>query len=324
MGRVLLVLYRHAESENNKSGAHDSNDASTQRLERQPDPAITPLGRAQAAAAAEWFAASPWSGRLVHVYVSPMTRALQTAAPLAAKLPGVPYTLHPLIFECGGSFHGPRSLMAEGYPPHHGLDIAAMRQILPCLGHAPWTPSEPWGLPQPARGGAGAAPRAGGEGVSPSGGWWRGGYETLLASKRRAGVVADWCWACADAAPSLGGAGAGVGAPAILLVGHGWFVSELVPLLLGITGQSGVEPLFLSGNAAITILELETHESGGQRTRRAAMMCHSWLGHLPRSLMSGQHLQGFSMPMELLSAPAPDHNREAGAPQAPESAPAVE
>ena len=65
-----LLLIRHAQP------------FRVERVEGPADPPLTPLGHAQAAAMAAWVAHEPIDA----VYVSPLTRARQTAAPLAARL----------------------------------------------------------------------------------------------------------------------------------------------------------------------------------------------------------------------------------------------
>lgn len=72
---LQLVLVRHGESEGNRDGAFAGHS---------PSP-LTPRGRAQAARVAEALAAPAPDA----VYVSDLRRALDTAAPLAARL-GLP------------------------------------------------------------------------------------------------------------------------------------------------------------------------------------------------------------------------------------------
>jgi alpha-ribazole phosphatase len=69
---LQLVLVRHGESEGNRDGAFAGHS---------PSP-LTPRGRAQAERVAEALAAPPPDA----VYVSDLRRALDTAAPLAARL----------------------------------------------------------------------------------------------------------------------------------------------------------------------------------------------------------------------------------------------
>src|SRR5579875_530127 len=83
-----MILLRHGQSEFNQ---HFN---ATRRDPGIHDPALTPLGRSQAEAAALALRAEQ-IGRIV---VSPYTRALQTAAPIAALL-GVPVVVNPVVRE---------------------------------------------------------------------------------------------------------------------------------------------------------------------------------------------------------------------------------
>ncbi len=83
-----MILLRHGQSEFN---LHFS---ATRRDPGIVDPKLTPLGHAQAEAAAEALA-----GRDIRrVVVSPYTRALQTATPVARRL-GLPLTVTPTVRE---------------------------------------------------------------------------------------------------------------------------------------------------------------------------------------------------------------------------------
>ncbi len=83
-----MILLRHGQSEFN---LHFS---ATRRDPGIVDPSLTPLGQAQAEAAAEALA-----GRDIRrIVVSPYTRALQTATPVARRL-GLPLTVTPTVRE---------------------------------------------------------------------------------------------------------------------------------------------------------------------------------------------------------------------------------
>src|SRR5262245_38874839 len=69
-----LLLVRHARPERVEGAAGPA------------DPPLSPLGRRQAAALAEWLAVEPGVAPLAAVYTSPLRRAAETAAPLAAAL----------------------------------------------------------------------------------------------------------------------------------------------------------------------------------------------------------------------------------------------
>jgi broad specificity phosphatase PhoE len=88
-----MILLRHGQSEFN---LHFT------RTRRDPgivDPALTPLGHEQAAAAAEALANGAASDApITRIICSPYTRALQTAEPVAKKL-GVPVFVNPIVRE---------------------------------------------------------------------------------------------------------------------------------------------------------------------------------------------------------------------------------
>src|SRR5690242_6893496 len=86
-GRFMILL-RHGQSEFNL------HFTATRRDPGIVDPRLTPLGHEQAAAAAEVLKEE----RITRIVVSPYTRALQTAAPVAAAL-GVPVTVDPIVRE---------------------------------------------------------------------------------------------------------------------------------------------------------------------------------------------------------------------------------
>ncbi|MCU0887122.1 MAG: histidine phosphatase family protein [Rubritepida sp.] len=83
-----MILLRHGQSEFN---LHFS---ATRRDPGIPDPALTPLGHEQAQRAAESLARRD----IRRIIVSPYTRALQTAAPVAAAL-NLPLTVTPTVRE---------------------------------------------------------------------------------------------------------------------------------------------------------------------------------------------------------------------------------
>jgi broad specificity phosphatase PhoE len=105
-----MILMRHGQSEFN---LHFS---ATKRDPGIPDPRLTPDGHAQAALAAAALAGAGIS----RIVVSPYTRALQTAAPIARAL-GVPVHVTPVIreryhFSC--DIGTPRSALRTAWPEH--------------------------------------------------------------------------------------------------------------------------------------------------------------------------------------------------------------
>ena len=83
-----MILLRHGQSEFNV------HYGATRRDPGIIDPRLTDLGHAQAADAARQLA----SEDIARIIVSPYTRALQTAAPIARAL-GVPVLINPLVRE---------------------------------------------------------------------------------------------------------------------------------------------------------------------------------------------------------------------------------
>jgi len=105
-----MILLRHGQSEFNL------HFTATKRDPGIPDPRLTPLGQAQAEAAAAAFRHEG----LRRILASPYTRALQTAAP-SARAFGLPVHVHPGVRE---RFHfvcdigSPRTTLAADWPEH--------------------------------------------------------------------------------------------------------------------------------------------------------------------------------------------------------------
>jgi glucosyl-3-phosphoglycerate phosphatase len=113
-----MILLRHGESEFNQHFSVTRRDPGIR------DPALTERGRAQVEAAATALAGMEIS----RIIVSPYTRALQTAAPLAGLL-AVPVAVEPLVrerfaFTC--DIGSPRSVLEGRWPEH---DFAALPEI---------------------------------------------------------------------------------------------------------------------------------------------------------------------------------------------------
>lgn len=113
-----MILMRHGQSEFNK---HFS---ATRRDPGIADPALTPLGQEQAEAAAVALGAEG----IARIMVSPYTRTLQTAVPIARAL-GVPVVINPIVrercaFTC--DIGTPRTELALRWPQH---DFAAIDEI---------------------------------------------------------------------------------------------------------------------------------------------------------------------------------------------------
>ncbi len=105
-----MILLRHGQSEFNLHFTETRRDPGIR------DPALTPLGHQQAAAAAEALR----SEGITRILASPYTRALQTAEPIARAL-GVPVVVNPVVreryaFTC--DVGSPRSVLAAAWPQH--------------------------------------------------------------------------------------------------------------------------------------------------------------------------------------------------------------
>ena len=113
-----MILLRHGQSEFNLAFT------TTRRDPGIVDPKLTPLGHAQAQRAAEALAGE----KIRRIIVSPYTRALQTAAPIAGRL-GVPVIVNPIVrerysFSC--DIGSPRTDLVLHWPEH---DFAALDEV---------------------------------------------------------------------------------------------------------------------------------------------------------------------------------------------------
>lgn len=113
-----MILLRHGQSEFNL------HFGATRRDPGVVDAPLTALGREQAARAAHALAEL----RIERIVTSPYTRALQTAAPVAAAL-GVPVVINPIVreryaFAC--DVGTPRSELARAWPHH---DFSAIDEV---------------------------------------------------------------------------------------------------------------------------------------------------------------------------------------------------
>jgi broad specificity phosphatase PhoE len=113
-----MILLRHGQSEFNL------HFTATRRDPGIHDPKLTELGHAQAEAAAEALAGE----RITRIIVSPYTRALQTAAPVARRL-GLPVFINPVVrerysFTC--DVGSPRTELEVAWP---GQDFTAIEEV---------------------------------------------------------------------------------------------------------------------------------------------------------------------------------------------------
>jgi broad specificity phosphatase PhoE len=113
-----MILLRHGQSEFNAAFSATRRDPGIR------DAPLTELGKQQAQAAAAALAGED----IRRIVVSPYTRALQTAAPVAQRL-GLPVVVQPLVreryaFTC--DIGSPRTALALGWPEH---DFAGLDEI---------------------------------------------------------------------------------------------------------------------------------------------------------------------------------------------------
>jgi broad specificity phosphatase PhoE len=113
-----MILLRHGQSEFNL------HFTTTRRDPGIVDPRLTPLGHQQAEAAAMALRGEG----IRRIIVSPYTRALQTAAPVARAL-GVPVMVNPIVreryaFAC--DIGRPRTELALAWPEH---DFSAIEEV---------------------------------------------------------------------------------------------------------------------------------------------------------------------------------------------------
>ncbi|WP_419729034.1 histidine phosphatase family protein [Lichenicola sp.] len=119
-----MILLRHCQSEFNLHFTRTRCDPGI------IDPALTAEGLAQADAAAVALAGpdARADGRITRLIVSPYRRALQTAAPIAARL-GLEVTIEPMVrerfaFVC--DVGSPRSSLERDWP---GIDFSCLDEI---------------------------------------------------------------------------------------------------------------------------------------------------------------------------------------------------
>lgn len=204
---MRVILIRHAQSANNVLAETDGDDYDLYMATRNPEPPLTDLGHRQAALLAQQLSAaaartvpaterSVWMDRdhpISELYVSPMLRALQTTAPIAAAL-GLAPQVWVDIHEHGGVFSGnpdkPNDVVS--YPGLTCVEIAARfptYQVHDGVGHD---------------------------------GWWNRGYEEIEVCYARAQRVAADLSAMAADRPD----------DTIALVTHGTFLDNLLHALI--------------------------------------------------------------------------------------------
>jgi 2,3-bisphosphoglycerate-dependent phosphoglycerate mutase len=121
---VRLLLIRHGESSNNVLWEADR-AAFVQA--RSDDPPLTERGHQQARLLAAWLRAG--GEPIDRLAVSPMQRALETAAPIAEALGIVP-EVHADVHEHGGMYVGD-PVSGQGFAPTAGLGRSRIAELLP-------------------------------------------------------------------------------------------------------------------------------------------------------------------------------------------------
>ncbi len=117
---MKLLIIRHGESTNNLL------HATTGGFEgRSPDPLLTPRGQQQAQSLAQAMIDGAQPAPTV-IYCSLMSRAIQTAAPLADAL-DLPIVGHPEIYEAGGPYEGDPTDPV----PHPGASRSELQALTP-------------------------------------------------------------------------------------------------------------------------------------------------------------------------------------------------
>jgi 2,3-bisphosphoglycerate-dependent phosphoglycerate mutase len=119
-GRVRFVVIRHGQSSNNLL-YEETGDS----VGRHHDPELTELGRTQAARLARSVTDGTLPWRITQIHTSLMTRAVQTAAPVADAL-DIPLLGHLDAYETGGPFIED----ADGVrTPHRGATSADLQAL---------------------------------------------------------------------------------------------------------------------------------------------------------------------------------------------------
>jgi 2,3-bisphosphoglycerate-dependent phosphoglycerate mutase len=228
---VRLILIRHGQSANNVLAESDGHDYDLYMSTRSPEPPLTGLGHRQAALLAQQLSSaatraaadterSAWLANehpISELYVSPMLRALQTAAPIACAL-GLAPQVWVDIHEHGGVFTGnPEKANVVSYP---GLTRAEMAAQFPTYQVC--------------------------DGVGDHG-WWPGGYEEIEVCYVRAQRVAVALKAMAAARPDA----------SIALVTHGTFLDNLMHALFVPSEAYDDRVHFSSLNTAVSRVDFD-------------------------------------------------------------------
>lgn len=198
-------MVRHAQSRNNAvSAGHAEAAAGGGRV---PDPELTEAGRKQAESLGKAAADGRALGTVREVWVSPMKRALQTAAPLA-KETGAKVVVRGDCFEQGGVHeHGGRAPMGSAEPRAMGLDEAGIKEVLTAAGVDAANIEVHANVFQ---------------GADKTQGWYRAAYESMDDALGRAKRFADALWKEAELHhDDAAYCDAQAGGPCLVVVAHG-------------------------------------------------------------------------------------------------------
>lgn len=135
---MRLILIRHGQSGNNLLFEQSGGSAG-----RHPDTPLTDLGHLQAERTAAYLASDapdlPW--RVTHLYTSLMTRAVQTAAPIADAL-DLPLRALEEAYEVGGPFD--EDELTGARTPNPGASRAALTEMSRRLLVPGWANDAGW------------------------------------------------------------------------------------------------------------------------------------------------------------------------------------
>lgn len=223
-----LYFIRHGQSQNNAHW-HDPS------YQESPDPALTEIGLEQARCLADflektqlitddkiWNVQNRYGFGLTHVYTSLMERAVQTAAPVARRLPQVPFAAWVETHESGGIYGRDAEMKLLDLP---GQSRTYFEQNIPELA-----------LPASFNGS----------------GWWNRRFETEEEAHQRA----ESLWV-----ELLSRHGDKEGQPEqrVALISHGGFFVHLMCAILNIPwrqASQGMRAWFVLNNCSISRLDV--------------------------------------------------------------------
>jgi broad specificity phosphatase PhoE len=232
---VKVLLVRHGQSLNNILASDLPYEEYINT--RSHEPPLTPVGEEQARLVAEFLGeqngqvstappgtrqAALVQGTIAALYTSPMLRALQTTAPIAAAL-GLTPQVWVDIHEHGGLFTGDPQAGSATY--FAGLNRDDMAAQFPGYRLPPEVTDE---------------------------GWWWGDYEEMHECAERARRVGEALSVMAEER----------GDEVMLLVSHGTFLDQLFKALLGVSNAADTDMRFHFSHLNTGISRLDFLEGG--------------------------------------------------------------